>query len=37
MATMNDEFRQRRQRVLEAIDPGVLVVFVAPTHIRSPS
>jgi len=35
MATMNDEFRQRRQRVLEAIDPGVLVVFAAPTHIRN--
>jgi len=31
----SDEFRARRERILEAIHPGVLVVFAAPSSIRN--
>jgi len=32
---LSDEFRARRNRVLEAIHPGVLVVFSAPVALRN--
>ncbi len=35
MSPMRDEYRQRRQRVLQAIEPGVLVVPSAPLAIRN--
>jgi Xaa-Pro aminopeptidase len=32
---MDPEFAERRQRILRAIDPGILVIFAAPTAIRN--
>jgi len=31
----DEEFRARRERVLEAIHPGALVLFAAPVAIRN--
>lgn len=31
----HDEYRERRERVLEAIDPGVLILFSTPVALRN--